>query len=1228
MAKLVISSITNLNLLNVGQAASLMEAFNISFSLVNKLQGKGDVAVLRKLISDCPEVTAMTIELKRDTQNFLFCFDSRDRFVCLHDDLHFSTHCFEAALPPNMEKVTFKQLSFTDKIKATAHISMADEHGLLQLSWSFLCKEQLLSAAELFDVKLTTTQIQNCHNLANVLSAKIRRSDYFIKQYGKATPFANIYFDFSLEGLFICIGHGKDYSDYAENTISGGFNKFYMPSTKQIKQKNTITMKYTHQPSVLSNADKTDKDLCKVKTPQSHPLFKVNATLTLSSASLEQLRGIVCFYNITLDISRRATKNFIVEVIKESPLYLSDLNTSLILSDVIFCFDHNNKVLCSFQELLSLDSNLSISLPKSIVSAYITSTVPDLTTADKTKIMLQRALAAANFKSFSVPWIVLTFSQKLAVVEDYFGSDTVTFDSKTDLWSHLKQSKVFIKQFGSHSIDNLYFWGSENNPLDISIQPLNPKSDYIDFRNHLLIAFKDISANNLQSPQNCTEVSGTTNEEHPCTNALKVINVSGDRSNHDVINQVNDYVASQQQEESLSLSRHQKCTDSTLPGIKPKIELKKAIIKFKELPTLPKSCIVSTQSCGLPISGASELPTDITSSGDTSISLCLIDEHASPSTLQFDSSTSSNSPDSFNRLEINSKRGTILVSDTKPDSDSGSEISELPDTETASASESESALSTGAADFDLCHDAINPKDSASSSSLFYSSDDESSVLKNLSVNDELSIEILPRTKTHIKDHVCLTCNKSCKHETIKCFVCSRKVHFSCYKTQGKRALDNISFTSSLNLTNHKWFCNKCTNLSINDILNLASQKVNKTIQKSCQDFDENHVTQEVEVSTVEPTVSDVKPVGIAGESNENAAQQYLQQDYSFISNDGTIDQSSALTKGQHHFFPSFDIEELTNKIVHKVNLQLDKRLANLQPLVVSPSSVSTPVSYANIAQVDLPNGLNHRPNPISKIINSNIPPVITSNKSLVNKSNSLVIRNIKERKFIKDSPSIKKEFNKHFQQCRVTTAFPTRSGALIIELASREDAEKICNEWRPSHFSNENSSEAGTSCEVLGDIKNLKVILKNVPLHLSDDEVSSGLSDQFRGATFKRFINRSKSPLRVGIATLSCLEHLDQILEGDILMFNQSFTVEAYKPKRRVIQCYNCKQYDHVQKWCPNSYSCTQCSKNHQDNECQNPLLLMCTNCKKDHSSFDRNCPVYLEKFQINNALINQYVHE
>ena len=127
-----------------------------------------------------------------------------------------------------------------------------------------------------------------------------------------------------------------------------------------------------------------------------------------------------------------------------------------------------------------------------------------------------------------------------------------------------------------------------------------------------------------------------------------------------------------------------------------------------------------------------------------------------------------------------------------------------------------------------------------------SEDEESdhSMSNQLSLTDNLEVTMLPRMKKHIVNEKCCTCNKNCKNETMKCYMCKRKVHYSCYKTQGLKPLSEKDFKKSLTLPNHMWFCNKCKHMEIDDFSALV-------IRNLMQYLDEPEHESEIENSDTE-----------------------------------------------------------------------------------------------------------------------------------------------------------------------------------------------------------------------------------------------------------------------------------------------------------------------------------------------------------------------------------------
>ena len=165
MGKIEIHAITKIINLSATQAHNLIVALDVDVSNQEKLL---TLEQCKETLYHCPHLVAKSIDHKVDVTDFLFCFDSKQHYVCCQDKLSFSTHKIVLLPKSGLTTSAFNQLSFVDKVRVATQTSMADCNGMLQLPWGYLCKEQLISAAAAFSILLTSTQIQNCSNLASL----------------------------------------------------------------------------------------------------------------------------------------------------------------------------------------------------------------------------------------------------------------------------------------------------------------------------------------------------------------------------------------------------------------------------------------------------------------------------------------------------------------------------------------------------------------------------------------------------------------------------------------------------------------------------------------------------------------------------------------------------------------------------------------------------------------------------------------------------------------------------------------------------------------------------------------------------------------------------------------------------------------------------------------------------------------------------------------------------
>lgn len=740
IGKRAVSSIVSISFLGTAQAHNLLAALSIP------TDKPITIAECKEKIAECPEIVAKAIDNKIDTINILFCFNYKHEFICCQDELSFSSHSI--CLPQYIVLKNFSQLSFTDKVKLLTQVSLADSNGMLQLPWSFLCKDQLVSAAATFSIKLTTTQIQNCSNVSNILAAKIRKSDYFKDQYGSPDSFPLLGFDFSTEDILDCIGHGKD-------TYHAEVGVFWMPSLK-IK---------------IPGSVKT-----KINLPGTLPT--VSSALALDSVSLEQLKSISSFYKISLDINRRVTKGSIIEVIKSCHAYILNASLSPLKDAVIFCFNDSNEVLCTISDLVA--PTFDISLQKKVQLLYKTPTVPTQCFLDKHKILLQNALALTNCRNFSVPWCVLTFSQKLEVAADYLEEmlpESFSEDERSGgsaLKTIIENSEQFKKSFGPSSLDSVLFAGSMRTPLDITIHKMEPQLASESTNSEIFLSLFTTSSQHI------------SNLEH--------IDIPNPTIGHDVCLQDVCHVTVQ--------------TPQVVDTSEENSQSVKTTLTTGSSTNQPPSCTLNQQGQGM-----------------------------------------------VHNQGVVCGKGTVHVSQV----DDPSREKYLYSTTTKEQK-----------DMFLC-ESTGETSSPMNFSIILDDNFTLASVKNASLGKE--------TIDH-ENSKCLTCNNSCKNETLCCAICQLEVHYSCYPTEtsaeGKydKPMNSSTFKTLNGLNNVTWICKGCNSTNILDkILQLASNKIKEKVRLSIGqiNLDMDKIEQEVVTSCT-------TKLSTAGETRDTATTIALEVD--------------------------------------------------------------------------------------------------------------------------------------------------------------------------------------------------------------------------------------------------------------------------------------------------------------------------------------------------------------
>jgi hypothetical protein len=512
----------------------------------------------------------------------------------------------------------------------------------------------------------------------------------------------------------------------------------------------------------------------------------------------------------------------------------------------------------------------------------------------------------------------------------------------------------------------------------------------------------------------------------------------------------------------------------------------------------------------------------------------------------------------------------------------------------------------------------------------------------MSVNEELVLKTLPPQKKYIKNDMCNKCGSNCKNETLKCFVCKRKVHYSCHKTQGSKPMTAQIFNTSLDLVNHKWTCRGCKHTTIDDIMAWATKIVSENIRKSCDflgDINSDKIPQ-----------PDGEQVELTEESC-NIDSSGTANNYSLISNgsitvDGYVsapetspglegyNRRVSLEKNKwienakrqpiHNYTPQN--ERLCAEIRNAVAEELSGIKDNLMQFFSSSTGLrsrealnSTPPMYSQLTsktntgpkhpRVNVPRAdytgeiTSTEPNPEHK---RNLDPKL-----------SIIIRKVQSKKFASHDSYLKAEFNKHFENMKISHCKRTRYGNILIELTSEDDVTTVIDEWQPSFFTNNTTGDQATEVLRMNSSrpKHYAGVIRHAAKELANLDIEHALKEEgYTEPKATRFVKQG-NPLNTVMLTFSTEEEFNTATRHGVIIGRRHFPLYSYSPTKRPMQCFKCNKFGHPIKWCRSNRKCGYCSSTeHDDNDCPhqgNQDRHYCSNCNGGHSSRSHTCPIY-----------------
>lgn len=240
---------------------------------------------------------------------------------------------------------------------------------------------------------------------------------------------------------------------------------------------------------------------------------------------------------------------------------------------------------------------------------------------------------------------------------------------------------------------------------------------------------------------------------------------------------------------------------------------------------------------------------------------------------------------------------------------------------------------------------------------------------------------------------------------------------------------------------------------------------------------------------------------------------------------------------------------------------------------------------------------------------SNSPEVSVKNKKAREHSNvqPILVKNI-DQKYQKDKKNLKEALkdidSKHFN-----VVF-TKAGNMLIFCKSHVIQEQI--------FKNEKRFGESSMIKLSDNTQtDQAIVIKGINFNYAQQFVEElkeyGINSIIEMKSFKN----PKKPLNVVKATYESYEEIEDILNaGEIKINYEIFSIEPFKKREHIIQCYNCQGFGHKAGSCHNKAKCSRCGQpGHNYKDCKLPKEAKsnCANCHGDHSSGYAGCKKFKE---------------
>ena len=183
----------------------------------------------------------------------------------------------------------------------------------------------------------------------------------------------------------------------------------------------------------------------------------------------------------------------------------------------------------------------------------------------------------------------------------------------------------------------------------------------------------------------------------------------------------------------------------------------------------------------------------------------------------------------------------------------------------------------------------------------------------------------------------------------------------------------------------------------------------------------------------------------------------------------------------------------------------------------------------------------------------------------------------------RDSEQIKKELAKHFPLKRLIHAFNTTGGNVHLEFVPKVEADEVFEKWKPQFLGDSTKIRRAISTEK----PNRAVIIKKVPLDVTDELIQSCLDTQFTDAKATRVIKRDSTKVGTVKIVLKSEKDLGKVLHQGFFIDSIYYKTATFVQNGiQIVRCFKCQKFGHISAKCQSAEKCIDCSENHFFTDC------------------------------------------